>query len=615
MMDGWEWEITLPENGRMYRASVDLLDPEQRVRFNSTARMTDSDDRRRLVRAAARQLAAEGVEMDVDAAEAKLGQRWAEHCNRRRQEPPPPDIAPAARRPAILISTQEHEINEAAAAALAADVNLFQRGGTLVRVLRDARPTQEGIRRSLSPYIEPLPKSLVRERLAACVQWFKDGKDGPEPAHPPSWCVAAVHERGHWPGVRHLEAVLDFPVLRPDGTILTQLGYDLDTGLMLEPSCTVPTIRAHPGKGSVRKALAALLEVVEDFPFARPAHEATWLALLLTPLARFGFKGPSPLFLVDSNVRGAGKGLLLSIVSMIVTGQPLTVATYTSNEEELRKRITSLAIAGDRLVLFDNISGIFGNATLDAALTATTWTDRLLGFNRTARAPLNMTWLATGNNVALGSDTTRRVSPIRLESPEERPEERTDFRHPNLLEWVASRRPLLLAAALTILRGYCAAGRPDQKLPPWGSFEGWSDLVRSAVVWAGLPDPAAARTQLQGQGDVVAADLGVILSALELEDPERRGLTTAEIVHRAFPKDQNARQPPRLVELRAAIESLVGRGDAARLGYKFRSFQRRVLNGRFLDKAGAEHQATRWIVRQAAEFASSGEDEGEDGGG
>ena len=30
---------------------------------------------------------------------------------------------------------------------------------------------------------------------------------------------------------------------------------------------------------------------------------------------------------------------------------------------------------------------------------------------------------------------------------------------------------------------------PDLRLPAWGSLEGWSGLVRSAVVWAGLSDP------------------------------------------------------------------------------------------------------------------------------
>jgi predicted DNA-binding transcriptional regulator AlpA len=73
------------------------------------------------------------------------------------------------------------------------------------------------------------------------------------------------------------------------------------------------------------------------------------------------------------------KGLLLDCISRIVTGEQFTVATYTDDTEELRKRITSLVLEGDRLVLFDNLVGRFGNAVLDAALTATSWKDRLLG--------------------------------------------------------------------------------------------------------------------------------------------------------------------------------------------------------------------------------------------
>ncbi len=60
----------------------------------------------------------------------------------------------------------------------------------------------------------------------------------------------------------------------------------------------------------------------------------------------------------------------------------------------------------------------------------------------------------------------------------EHPEERTDFRHPRLLAWVGENRGRILPAALTLLRAYVAAGRPVQRLPGFGSFEEWSDLVR-----------------------------------------------------------------------------------------------------------------------------------------
>src|SRR5262249_4519507 len=153
---------------------------------------------------------------------------------------------------------------------------------------------------------------------------------------------------------------------------------------------------------------------------------------------------------------------------------------------------------------------------------------RLLGGNRMVAAPLYMAWYATGNNVLIAADTARRVCHVRLESPDERPEERDGFRHPDLLAWVGENRGRLLAAALTILRAYRAAGRPDQSLPAWGSFEGWSRLVRSAVIWVGLPDPGETRLLLQESADVTAEWMGVLLGCWERMDAARRGLTAAE---------------------------------------------------------------------------------------
>jgi hypothetical protein len=510
-------------------------------------------------------------------------------------------------RPKIVISTEEYEVNETAAAALARDASLYQRGGVLARVVRDTSPAAGGIRRPFAPRIEPLPPALLRERLTACAYWvvIRETKEGPVevPAHPPAWSVSAVHSRADWPGVRHLEAVVDYPVLRPDGTILDRPGYDPDSGLLIELAGEPLGLPESPARADALGAVAQLLEVVHDFPFASPCHQAAWLAALLTPLARFAFAGPAPLFLVDANVRAAGKGLLLDCISRILTGERFTVATYTSDEDELRKRITALALAGDRLVLFDNLEGHFGNAVLDAALTATSWEDRILGVNRMARAPLFVTWYATGNNVAVHADTSRRVCHIRLESPEERPEERSEFRHSDLLAWVGEHRPRLLAAALTILRAYFVAGRPRQELTPWGSFDGWSRLVRSAVVWAGLPDPRATCQLLQDTADVPAESMSLLLACWERMDEDRQGMTAAEVIDRLY-KNKNplTAAPDWHGDMRAAVEALVGKADSRLLGNRLRSYRRRVFQGRFIDKAGQQQRATRWAVYPAGRF-------------
>lgn len=101
-----------------------------------------------------------------------------------------------------------------------------------------------------------------------------------------------------------------------------------------------------------------------------------------------------------------------------------------------------------------------GNDILDAALTADRWKGRILGVSRTYDGPLGITWFGTGNNVQLHADTSRPTSHIRMESADERPETKSNFRYPKLREHVLQNRGALLSAALTILRGGSWPGSP-----------------------------------------------------------------------------------------------------------------------------------------------------------
>jgi hypothetical protein len=50
-------------------------------------------------------------------------------------------------------------------------------------------------------------------------------------------------------------------------------------------------------------------------------------------------------------------------------------------------------------------------------------------------------------------------------------------------------RRTLLIAPMRILQWFVQSGRPQQQVRPMGSFEGWSALIRQALIHAGLPDP------------------------------------------------------------------------------------------------------------------------------
>src|SRR5581483_11593895 len=380
--------------------------------------------------------------------------------------PPEPTAAsqqpPPASKPSILIGTDERRVNDAAIAALANEPALYHRAHLLVGVLRDAGDgTQRLHRPKDAPFITALPLPRLREMMADAAQWEKVARtksNHPKivPAHPPAWSVSAVAARGDWPPLRRLEAVVETPVLRPDGSVLDQAGYDPPTELLYEPSATFPPIPKEPTLQDARAAAEQLFDLVSDFPFANDAHKVAWLAGLLTLVGRFAFAGPAPLFVIDANCPGSGKSLLASVIAVICTGRDAARTSYPPSDEEMRKIITSVALAGERLMLLDNIGAgaTLGYASLDAALTSTTWKDRLLGVSKmTPEIPLCAVWFATGNNVVIGGDTARRTILCRLESPQENPEERSTFRYPQLLKQVAEYRQDYVVAALTILRG------------------------------------------------------------------------------------------------------------------------------------------------------------------
>lgn len=106
--------------------------------------------------------------------------------------------------------------------------------------------------------------------------------------------------------------------------------------------------------------------------------------------------------------------------------------------------------------------------------------------------------------------------------------EMAKLRQAELYDWIPKNRGRLISAALTILKAYEAAGRPDVKLTPYGSFNEWSALVRAALVWVGHTDPCQTRTRLEG-ADHITGELGTVLTVWHRELGSKK-LTVREVV-------------------------------------------------------------------------------------
>ncbi len=517
---------------------------------------------------------------------------------------PKAKLATKGGRRVVELGTDEARVADQSIAGLAAHVEAFQRGAALVHVITESRAKGNITRPAGSPYIARVQLPRLREMLSEQIDFTversgKGGKAFQASTHAPDWVPRAVAARQQWDGIRHLEAVCATPFIRPDGSIVEIPGWDEVTGVLLRPRREFPRVPGRPSQEHAKAAAVVLGDIFCDFPFATPEHRAAAIAGILSPLARHAYSGPTPLTLIDKNVHGAGGSLLADAIATASTGHGIARMSQAKDDDEERKRMLSIALSGDAIVVIDNIDRPLGGAALDAALTGTEWRDRKLGGNEMAGAPLLAVWFATGNNVVVQRDTLRRVLPIRIETPLEKPEERGGFRHDPLLPYVQQAHPLLVVAALTMLRAFIIAGRPDAGLKPWGSFEGWSELIRGTLVFAGLPDPAKARQDMVMTGDSEANAIRVLVTNWELIDEHGLGVSASRILDNVAHPDGNEKLQALKEALMEIAPPVGGKPTSPKsLGRKLTHLKGRVVAGRALDcRPGNLGQV--WFLREA----------------
>lgn len=488
-------------------------------------------------------------------------------------------------RQTILLRQELNAVSGEAVQALLVrpDLNIFVRGGRLVTIGRDGAELRTLSKKPPgSLAIRRIEAALLMSHLDSAAEWkkFEVRTEELVAARPQRWVADQILSRIDWP-FRYLEAVVETPTIRPDGTILDTPGWDEQTCILYEPmhGQKWPGVPERPSQGDVDAAVAALLEPVTDFPFVANTDRAAYVAAALSLLGRQRIDGPVPLFAVRAPTPGTGKGLLAQVIGTIGTGRMPPAMTMSSDGEELRKRITALALAGSPAVLLDNLSGSVGCDSLAVALTTTEWEDRLLGSNEMVRLPLRLVWMATGNNITFKRTLGRRVVPLDLDARVQSPEDRRGFQHTNLLTHVKAERLNLVAAGLTILRAHHLAGRPAHGEPRMGSFEAWDDAIRSAVVWARLGDPAGTgenggRGRIRCQADDDLEHLSALLEILQAIYPNYGRFSSADVVakakeHRELQAALNAAAPPRKGE----------HADTRSIGSCFRDHQDRPIGG------------------------------------
>jgi Domain of unknown function (DUF3854) len=513
----------------------------------------------------------------------------------------------------IDLTADLHVAVDLAAAAVSMHEEVFQRVHQLVRVVRhraEKVKPKEVRREDGAPLIAPFAVASARtiiSRVARFRRWDKRAKEW-EWKTPPRDIVESILEARDYPEARELAGIIEAPTLRPDGSLLDKPGYDPETGLLLLPNGTYPPIPDRPSKAKVEAAKRSLLYLVRDFPFKSPCDEAAWLASVLTLVCRGAIDGPVPAYLVSANLAGAGKTRLAALAGLIAGGRVPAMDGYASDPAEMEKTLVGLGQAGDRCIVFDNApnGSAIGSAPLDRAILARrSFRGRLLG--RNAQSP-DVPWCAvvfvTGNNLCTRDDSLRRFLPIFLEYPEEHPESRDPKQYQvfrdhglDLDRYVLRERPHLVAAALTLVRGYLAAGAPQAQLTPL-DFPEWERLVRQAVYHATGADPYGSHAELEADDETAGDRLRVVNAWAALCKAAERpnGLTTDEAAEWLEEHAADANERPLII----TFQRWAKRGqlpDAKALGYLLRKHRNTGTPSGKLRCHDENVAARRWFVR------------------
>jgi putative DNA primase/helicase len=491
-----------------------------------------------------------------------------------------------------MMSTDISEVIDKAEEALEDRGGVYVRARTLVQVVHDVSESHGLAYPKGQPIIARIGRERLRELLSEAATWKRTRKTKTETVveeiTPPPWVAATLEQREQW-NLPPLDAISDVPIFRSDGTICDAPGYDSRSRTFYDPgSAKYPPVPSSPSHVEAVAAYARLVAPFVDFPFVADSDRAALVALILTLVARPAINGTTPMFTPRAPVPGAGKTLLIDGAATIVTGRKAPKRPHTTNEEEFRKAMLAYAIESPRTVLIDNVDGALGGPTLAMMLTAGVVSDRLLGVSETRTVPVRFVMTATGNNLRLRGDNHRRVVPIDIDPRCENPEDRGGFRYPDLLAHLQEERPALVSAALTILRGYVAAGSPSHGKPTMGSFEAWDRLVRGAVVWASGHDPLGGVQRIREEGDDDTDKLAALLFAWR----------------EAF--NDNARSAADAVKHAGAAGDLYdaiapycrgGKPEARSLGYALRRFRGRICEGLEFTREDGRAGTCLWAVR------------------
>ncbi len=286
---------------------------------------------------------------------------------------------------------------------------------------------------------------------------------------------------------------VQIPIMLNDKLTFPKKGYDERFNSWT--SLDSPEIKTNL---TLTEAKKILYKIFNEFCFQSNQDYVNAIAGLLTPNLRglfSNFNVRTPFFGYLGNRERVGKDFCAGNTGLVYEGlnieeSPISTGEFKSSgtNDELRKKIMSAFIHGRRRLHFANNKGKLNNAVLEAALTSTTYSDRILGSNKMGVFNNEMDFSFSGNiGITLTPDLVNRTRFVRLFLDIEDANTRK-FKNPNLHEWVLNNRSLILSALYTLIKNWIDKGSPKGTIP-FTSFPEWANVCGGIMEAAKLGNP------------------------------------------------------------------------------------------------------------------------------
>jgi hypothetical protein len=526
------------------------------------------------------------LETAVKAAQKRLKREAAAEADR--------TASPQGQGGILLCAGERPRITDEAFSVIREDGSLFRRGKVTVCV--DGEHTFEANETFIADFLERRT-SFYRMKPDANGSFLRVAADAPD------WLPKRITGLPGERGLHELKGIITAPTLRLDGSLIGEAGFDAATGLLLLPG-KYPAIPERPTPDEMMAAWRTLWRPYAEFPYVSTVDVGVTVTAILTALVRRVLP-TAPAFSIDAPCPASGKTLLATCIGLLCGGEPTVVGE--AEEEEIRKRLLPVMMEDHRSVIFDNVKGTFESSALEAFLTSAYFSDRILALSKIAGFPTNVLVLFSGNNFIPGGDLWRRVLTARIDPKTEHAHLRTfDL---DAQAYCRTHRQQLVAAGLTLLRGFIAAGSPRATKDKLGSYEAWDDLVRQCVIWLG--DQGIAMVKISGQLAPVC-DAGRAIAKAQERQPELLKLAAfLELAQRTMKQDRwrtaaliarannELGTPEEGQPLRDTLMEIAGTGNVINsriLGRWIEKQSDRRCNGRWLERAGIRDGNTLWKI-------------------